>query len=70
MRNMDWQSMVNGLLKTEMKRRNMTYEQLTEIGVTDTAQDLRTKVSRGGFSAAFFVQCLWLSCSLFYSVRS
>jgi Domain of unknown function (DUF6471) len=59
---MDWQGLVKGMIKAEMKRRNMTYEQLSaslaEIGVHDTAQNLRTKVSRGGFSAVFFVQCL------------
>lgn len=58
----DWQAMVKGMLKAELKRRNMTYEQLAEklaeIGVHDTAQNLRTKMSRGGFSAVFFVQCL------------
>ena len=58
----DWQGLVKGMIKAEMKRRNMTYEQLSaklaEIGVQDTAQNLRTKVSRGGFSAVFFVQCL------------
>jgi Domain of unknown function (DUF6471) len=58
----DWQGLVKGMIKAEMKRRNMTYEQLSarlaEIGIQDTAQNLRTKISRGGFSAVFFVQCL------------
>lgn len=58
----DWQEIVKGMLKAEMKRRNFTYEQLAErlaeIGVRENAQNLRTKVSRGGFSAVFFVQCL------------
>jgi 3-mercaptopyruvate sulfurtransferase SseA len=58
----DWQAMVKGILKAEMKRRNVTYEQLAkrlgEVGVRENAQNLRTKVSRGGFSAVFFVQCL------------
>ena len=58
----DWQGMVKGMLKAEVKRRNMTYEQLSaklaEIGVHETPTNLRTKISRGGFSAVFFVQCL------------
>jgi len=31
---------------------------LAEVGVRDTAVNIRNKVSRGGFSAVFFVQCL------------
>ncbi len=58
----DWPNLVKGMLKAEIKRRNMTYEQvsakLAEIGVRETPTNLRTKISRGGFSAVFFVQCL------------
>ena len=40
----------------------MTYEQwaekLGELGVSDTAVNIRNKIARGGFSAVFFVQCL------------
>ena len=53
-------ALVKGMLKAEIKRRNMTYEHLSaklaEIGVSETATNLR--ISRGGFSAVFFVQCL------------
>ncbi len=58
----DWHSLVKGMLKGEIKRRNMTYEhvsaKLADIGVHETPTNLRTKISRGGFSAVFFVQCL------------
>jgi hypothetical protein len=58
----DWHGLVKGMLKAEIKRRNMTYEQLSaklaEIGVRETTDNLRVKISRGGFSAVFFVQCL------------
>ena len=58
----DWQGLVKGMLKAEIKRRNLTYEQvsarLAEMGVHETPTNLRTKISRGGFSAVFFVQCL------------
>lgn len=58
----EWQAEVKGMLKAEMKRRGMTYDQLAgklvEIGVQADPHVLRNKVSRGGFSAVFFVQCL------------
>ncbi len=58
----DWQGEVKGILRAEMKRRNLTYEQLAErlvaIGVRIDPHVLRNKVARGGFSAVFFVQCL------------
>ncbi|HEX2526587.1 MAG TPA: DUF6471 domain-containing protein [Geminicoccus sp.] len=62
MHDQEWLDLVKGMLKAEMKRRNMTYDQLVaklaEIGVTENSQNVRTKISRGGFSAVFFVQCL------------
>lgn len=58
----DWSGTVKGMLKGEIKRRNLTYdmlsERLAEFGVRETPQNLRTKISRGGFSAVFLVQCL------------
>ena len=57
-----WVNRVKGILRAEMTRRGMTYEtlseRLAEIGVKDSAVNIRNKVARGGFSAAFFVQCL------------
>jgi hypothetical protein len=50
------------LLKGELKRRGMTYAQLAkalgEIGIQENERNLNNKISRGGFSAAFLVQCL------------
>ena len=58
----EWARLVKGILRAEMARRGMTYEQLAEklaeIGVKDSAVNIRNKVARGGFSAVFFVQCL------------
>jgi hypothetical protein len=58
----DWTAKVKGLLKAELKRRNVTYaqlvEKLAEIGVKDTEVNIRNKIARGGFTAVFFVQCL------------
>jgi len=50
------------LLRAEMTRRGVTYEDLSErlaaIGINDTAVNIRNKVARGRFSATFLVQCL------------
>lgn len=58
----DWTQKVKGILKSELKRRNMTYadlvEALAKIGVEDTEVNIRNKVSRGMFTAIFLVQCL------------
>lgn len=58
----DWTAKVKGLLKAELKRRNVTYAQLVdklaEIGVKDTEVNIRNKIARGGFTAVFLVQCL------------
>jgi 3-mercaptopyruvate sulfurtransferase SseA len=62
MKRTDWESRVKGILKAEVKRRNMTYDQLAtklaEIGVHDSARNIINKVNRGTFSAVFFIQCL------------
>lgn len=58
----DWVAYTKGMLKAEMKRRNLTYAQLVErlaaIGVKDSDANLRNKISRGGFTGAFLIQCL------------
>ncbi|WP_349261903.1 DUF6471 domain-containing protein [Geminicoccus sp.] len=57
-----WVNQAKGILRAAMARQGMTYEQLAErlaeIGVQDTAVNLRNKVARGGFSAVFLLQCL------------
>ncbi len=58
----EWQDRVKGILKAELKRRNMSYRDLAEkleaVGVHETERNINNKISRGGFSATFFVQCL------------
>ncbi len=58
----DWEDRVKGLLKSELKRRNVTYAQLVEklaaIGVVDSEPNIRNKLARGKFTAVFLVQCL------------
>ena len=64
----DWEEMAKGLLRAEMARHSVTYAQLVEklavIGIEDNERNLRNKVSRGKFTAGFFLQCLSaLGCS-------
>jgi hypothetical protein len=58
----DWEDRVKGLLKAELKRRNVGYRDLAEkleaLGVKDSERNIANKISRGGFTAVFFVQCL------------
>ena len=58
----EWTSRVKGILKAEIARRHLTYadivEKLAAIGVKETDVNIRNKISRGGFSAAFFEQVL------------
>lgn len=58
----EWEAKVKGLLKAELKRRNVSYGQLVEklaaIGVVDSEPNIRNKLSRGKFTAVFLVQCL------------
>lgn len=57
-----YEAKAKNLLKGELKRRGVTYAQLVEklavIGVTETERNLNNKISRGGFTAAFLLQCL------------
>ena len=58
----DYEKRVQGILKGELKRRGITYAQLVaklaDIGVTEVEPNIRNKLARGKFSAAFFVECL------------
>jgi Domain of unknown function (DUF6471) len=58
----EWEARVKGLLKSELKRRNVSYAQLVEklaaIGVVDSEPNVRNKLSRGKFTAVFLLQCL------------
>lgn len=58
----DWEGKVKGLLKAELKRRNVTYQELAgklaAIGVSETPENIANKISRGKFTAVFLVQCL------------
>ena len=58
----EWEARAKGLLKAELKRRNVSYAQLVDklaaIGVVDSEPNIRNKLSRGKFTAVFMLQCL------------
>ena len=60
--NVEYETRAKNLLKGELKRRGITYaqlaEKLAEIGVSENERNLNNKISRGGFTAAFLIQCL------------
>ncbi len=58
----EWQKKAKGILKSELKRRHLGYKELAkkldDLGVKENERNLANKVSRGSFTAAFFLQCL------------
>lgn len=54
--------MAQGLLKAELKRRGVTYAQLSDklaaMGIEEAEPNIRNKLARGKFSAAFMLECL------------
>ena len=60
--NLEFEELAKNILKSELKRKGVTYAQLVDklaaIGVVDSERNLNNKISRGGFTAAFLFQCL------------
>lgn len=58
----EWTIRAKNILKAELKRRGVSYrelsERLAEKGVSLSEQGVNNKISRGGFTAGFFVLCL------------
>lgn len=58
---MDWNKLASCILKAELKRRDIHYEQLVTllntIDVHETKASILNKMSRGTFQFAFFLQC-------------
>jgi len=57
-----WDKSASRLLKAELAKREITYAQLQEklaiMGIEKTATHIGAMLSRGTFSAVFFLQCL------------
>ncbi|RUW60182.1 DUF6471 domain-containing protein [Mesorhizobium sp. M7A.F.Ca.US.008.03.1.1] len=58
----EYEAKAKNLLKAELKRKGVTYghlaEKLASMDIHETERNLNNKISRGGFSAAFLLQCL------------
>jgi 3-mercaptopyruvate sulfurtransferase SseA len=58
----DWQAQAKGIIRGELKRRNLSYadlaERLTAMGINETERNVSNKIARGGFTAVFFLQCM------------
>jgi hypothetical protein len=58
----DWQTQAKQIIRAELKRRSLSYADLTErlsaIGIKETTENVNNKIARGSFTAAFFLQCL------------
>lgn len=58
----NWNNKVKRLLKSELVRRGISNAELAmmleRIGVEETKSSIDSKISRGTFSASFFLQCL------------
>lgn len=61
MKKIDWNKTASNIIKAELKRRDISYEQLVtmleKIGVHETHASILNKMSRGSFQFAFFLQC-------------
>jgi 3-mercaptopyruvate sulfurtransferase SseA len=62
MAKVDWNERAANLLKSELKRHGVTYaelvEKLAKIGIAEKEVNVRNKLSRGSFTAVYFLQCL------------
>ena len=53
----DWEMQAANILKAELKRKGVTYAQLADM-IGDKEANIRNKLSRGKFSAAFLLQSI------------
>jgi len=58
----DYETKMALILKSEIKRAGLTYATLTdklnEMGIDEKEANVRNKIGRGKFSAAFMAECL------------
>jgi len=60
--NVEYENRAKNLLKGALKSKGITYAQLVsklgDLGIHETERNLTNKISRGGFTAAFLIQCM------------
>lgn len=58
----NWNDKVKRLLKSELVKRGVSNADLAvllnKVGIHETKASIDSKISRGSFSACFFIQCL------------
>lgn len=58
----NWEREAKALLKAELSRAGVTYQELARrletIGVEDNPPAISSKISRGKFTFVFFLQCM------------
>lgn len=64
LQNADWRQLLQRLLKAEMSRRGVRYQELSErlatIGVIQSADNLRNKVNKGILGADLLLQIMYV----------
>lgn len=62
MKDDDWNRQATTLMKIELARASIGYEELVNrlqaIGVSESYTGIAAKINRGTFSFAFFIQCM------------
>lgn len=63
-KNSDWRQVVQRLLKAEMSKRGVKYQELSErlstIGVAQSADNLRNKINKGILGADLLLQIMYV----------
>lgn len=58
---MNWEKLAKNLLKGELKKRGIGYDELEKklatINVVESAGNINRKINRGAFPFSFFLQC-------------
>jgi hypothetical protein len=58
----DWEQLARNLVRGQLMLKGMSYaalrDALAAIGVEDTEGAIKSKMSRGRFTAVFFLQCM------------
>ena len=70
----DFKAMAKRAIKLALVRHDMTYgdliARLAEHGIEEKEGALRNKISRGTFTAAYFLQLLWVMGECTVEIRS
>ena len=58
----EWKKKASNIIKAELKKKGVGYsdlcQKLQQIGIPETIASITTKINRGTFSFAFFLQCI------------